>query len=163
MSLSDVAAMKAAVGIIADDYGAVTTNGTGIDTRGYHQALVILNVGTVTTSLDVKVQESSDDDTADSYADISGAAFTQVTTANDNAIYVARINLTGTERYIRIVASRLMRPTATMLSAAARICVNAAPEMSAKESPDPLSEDSCTFTSRVVAMSPAETTTRAWW
>jgi len=105
MSLSDVAAFNAAVGIQADDYGAVTTNGTGVDTRGYHQALVILNVGTVTTSLDVKVQESSDDDTADSYADITGAAFTQVTTANDNAIYVARINLTGTERYIRIVGT----------------------------------------------------------
>lgn len=105
MSLSDVAAMKAAVGIIADDYGAVTTNGTGIDTRGYHQALVILNVGTVTTTLDVKVQESSDDDTADSYADISGAAFTQVTTANDVTVYVARINLDATERYIRVVGT----------------------------------------------------------
>lgn len=105
MSLSDVAAMKAAVGIIADDYGAVTTNGTGIDTRGYHQALVILNVGTVTTSLDVKVQESSDDDAADSYADISGAAFAQVTTANDVTVYVARINLDATERYIRVVGT----------------------------------------------------------
>lgn len=105
MSLSDVAAFGAAVGIQADDYGAVTTNGTGVDTMGFHQALIILNVGTVTTSLDVKVQESSDDGSGDSYADITGAAFTQVTTANDNAIYVARINLTGTERYIRCVGT----------------------------------------------------------
>lgn len=105
MSLSDVAAMKAAVGISADDYGAVTTNGTGIDTRGYHQALVVLNVGTVTTSLDVKVQQSSDDGSSDAYADISGAAFTQVTTANDVTVYVARVNLDATERYIRVVGT----------------------------------------------------------
>ena len=105
MSLSDVAAMKAAVGISADDYGAVTTDGTGIDTRGYHQALVVLNVGTVTTSLDVKVQQSSDDGSSDAYADISGAAFTQVTTANDVAVYVARVNLDATERYIRVVGT----------------------------------------------------------
>ena len=105
MSLSDVAAFKAVVGIQADDYAGTTTNGTGIDTQGFHQALVILNVGTVTTSLDVKVQESSDNGSGDSFADICGAAFTQVTTANDNAIYVARINLTGTERYIRCVGT----------------------------------------------------------
>jgi len=105
MSLSDVAAFKAAVGIIADDYGAGTTNGTGVDTLGFHQALVILNVGTVTTSLDVKLQESSDNGSGDSFADITGAAFTQVTTGNDNAVYVARVNLTGTERYIRVVGT----------------------------------------------------------
>ena len=97
--------MKAAVGISADDYGAVTTDGTGIDTRGYHQALVVLNVGTVTTSLDVKVQQSSDDGSSDAYADISGAAFTQVTTANDVTVYVARVNLDATERYIRVVGT----------------------------------------------------------
>lgn len=105
MSLSDVAAFNVAVGIQADDYGAVTTNGTGVDTLGYHQALVVLNVGTVTTSLDVKVQESSDNGSGDSFADVSGAAFTQVTTANDNAIYVARINLDARERYIRVVGT----------------------------------------------------------
>lgn len=105
MSLSDVAAFNVAVGIQADDYGAVTTNGTGVDTLGYHQALIVLNVGLVTTSLDVKVQESSDNGSGDTYADISGAAFTQVTTANDNAIYVARINLDARERYIRVVGT----------------------------------------------------------
>ena len=105
MSLSDVAAFNVAVGIQADDYGAVTTNGSGVDGKGYHQALIVLNVGTVTTSLDVKVQESSDNGSGDSYADISGAAFTQVTTANDNAIYVARINLDARERYIRVVGT----------------------------------------------------------
>ena len=105
MTLSDIAAVKAAVGIQADDYGAVTTDGTGIDTQGFHQALIVLNVGTVTTSLDVKVQESSDDGSSDAYADVSGAAFAQATTANDNTVYVARVNLTGTERYIRCVGT----------------------------------------------------------
>jgi hypothetical protein len=105
MSLSDVAAFKAAVGISADDYGAGAQTGTGVDTLGFHQALVVLNVGTVTTSLDVKLQESSDNGGSDTFADITGAAFTQVTTANDVAVYVGRVNLTGTERYIRVVGT----------------------------------------------------------
>lgn len=105
MTLSDVAAMKAAVGIDPDAYAATTTNGSGIDTLGYHQALVVVSAGDITTSLDVKIQESSDDGSSDAYADVTDAAFTQILAAADNVVAVGRINLTGTERYIRVVGT----------------------------------------------------------
>lgn len=105
MTLSDVAAMKAAVGIDPDAYAATTTNGAGIDTMGYHQALIVVSAGDIDTSLDVKVQESSDDGSSDAYADITGAAITQILAAADNVVAVGRINLNGTERYIRVVGT----------------------------------------------------------
>lgn len=98
--------LKAAVGILAQDHAVATVNGTGIDTRGYDEALIILNAGTATATgtADVKLQESSDDDVADTYADITGAAFTQVTAANDETVYVGRIRVKNFERYIRVVS-----------------------------------------------------------
>ena len=105
MSLSDLAALKAVVGIDPDAYTAATTNGSGIDTKGYHQALVVVSAGDIATTLDVKVQESSDNGSGDSFADISGAAFTQILAAADNIVAVGRINLDATERYIRIVGT----------------------------------------------------------
>ncbi len=105
MSLSDMAAFKAVVGIDPDAYAAATTDGAGIDTKGYHQALVIVSAGDITTSLDVKVQQSSDNGSGDAFADITGAAFTQILAAADNVVAVGRINLDETERYIRISAT----------------------------------------------------------
>jgi len=99
-------AVKAVVGIVADAHGIGTVNGTGIDTLGFNEALIIVNSGINGTSgtVDVKVQES--DALASGYADISGAAFTQITESNDNTIYVGRVKLAdaGRKRYIRIVA-----------------------------------------------------------
>ena len=50
------------------------------------------------------MQDSADDST---FADITDATFTQVTTANDNLLYVGRINLrqNGVDRYLRAVAT----------------------------------------------------------
>jgi len=83
---------------IAADY--VTHVGTGIDVLGY-TAVVVLNSGTnVATGLcDVKIQESDDDIT---YSDWPTGVFTQVTTANDNAIQ--EIEYTGVKQYVRVVA-----------------------------------------------------------
>jgi uncharacterized phiE125 gp8 family phage protein len=77
--------------------------GTGVNVLGY-PALVNLVSGTNGTSgtVDVKIQESdTDSDTA--YTDWTGGAFTQVTTANDNATYEKEY--TGTKTYIRVVAT----------------------------------------------------------
>ena len=94
--------MKAAVGIDPDAYSATTTNGAGIDTLGYHQALVIVSAGDITTSLAVTIEESSDNGSSDAFAAVSGAAFTTILAAADNVVAVGRINLQGTERYIRV-------------------------------------------------------------
>ena len=84
--------------VVAATYTLV---GTGVDRLGY-DTLVVFNSGTNGTSgtVDVKIQESDDDAT---YADWSGGAFTQVTTANDNAVYEKEY--TGYKQYIRVVAT----------------------------------------------------------
>ena len=91
----------------SDSRATGTVNGSGIDTKGFKYALVLLNAGTVATggTLDVHVEESSDDAAADAYADISSASFTQVTPSNDNASYAMEIRLSQSniERYIRVV------------------------------------------------------------
>lgn len=87
---------------IANNY--TTHVGTGVDVLGY-TALVQFQSGTngATGTVDVKIQESDDNVT---YTDWTGGAFTQVTTANDNATYEKAY--TGTKRYIRTVAKVLL-------------------------------------------------------
>ena len=87
---------------IADNY--TTHVGTGVDVLGY-QAVVNLDSGTngATGTVDAKIQESDDNVT---YTDWTGGAFTQVTTANDNAIQEKAY--TGTKQYIRVVAKVLL-------------------------------------------------------
>lgn len=95
--------IKAVVGLAPLSRTAATYNGTGIDRKGFEEALVVLNSGTneATGTVDVKAQDSADNTT---FADVTGAAFTQITTANDNNIYVGRLNLVGLKRYLRVVA-----------------------------------------------------------
>lgn len=86
---------------IADNY--TTHAGTAVEVIGY-QAMVFLNAGTngATGTVDVKIQESDDGITWVDW----GTAFTQVTTANDNATYEKQY--TGIKRYIRTVAKVLL-------------------------------------------------------
>jgi len=64
--------------------------------------LVMLNCGTngATGTVDVKIQDSDDNVT---FTDWTGGAFTQVTTANDNAIQEKEY--TGARAYVRTVAT----------------------------------------------------------
>lgn len=84
-----------------DVAAAYSLVGEGIDVLGY-TALVIVAAGTCGASgtVDVKIQESDDDLT---YADWTGGAFTQITEANDNAVYEKAY--TGIKQYIRVVAT----------------------------------------------------------
>lgn len=89
----------------ADSWAASAHNSSGVDTRGFEHATVLVNFGdsTASGSCAIKVQESSDDST---YADVSGATFTAVTTANDNAIYAGALRLHNRLRYLRVVATQ---------------------------------------------------------
>lgn len=83
-----------------------TANGGNVDTLGYNSAAFSLEVGAVSgtsPTLDVKIQESADGSTG--WADVSGAAFTQVTAANNSQIL--RVDGLGTsrKRYLRAVAT----------------------------------------------------------
>jgi len=70
-----------------------TQTGTGIDCSGYDEVVYVLMVGAVSgtsPTLDVKIQES--DAVGGTYADISGAAFAQVTTATHQLHLDTRVN-----------------------------------------------------------------------
>jgi hypothetical protein len=99
--------------------GGVATNSLEVDTLGFQELLVIVSAGTFTSTgtLDVKVQDSTT--TGSGFGDVTGAAFTQITDATDEKIYVGRIKLNsftnGTtdkvERYIRVVATQATAAT----------------------------------------------------
>lgn len=81
---------------------AATINGAAADCRGFENAKAIFYAapsGSGTTS-DCKLQES---DNNSDWVDVTGAAFTQVTTAGGAKLYVMDIKLAHRERYLRLV------------------------------------------------------------
>ncbi len=88
---------------IANNY--TTHVGTGVEVIG-KQAEVIIHHGTngATGTVDTKIQEA--DALAGPYTDWTGGAFTQVTTANDNADY--KKQYTGSKQYIRTASKVLL-------------------------------------------------------
>lgn len=95
--------------LLACDARTASANGTGFDLEGSNgaegEAIVILasdaaSAGTNPT-LDVKLQESSDNST---FTDISGATFTQVTDAAQ-ALEKISINTNDVKRYLRAVGT----------------------------------------------------------
>jgi hypothetical protein len=95
--------IKAIHSLLPQSLAAQVNKGAGIDCKGYDEALVIIEAGATSGggSHAFKVQECATD-TDLSYADITDAAFTAITTANDNAVYVGRLNLRGKKRFIRV-------------------------------------------------------------
>jgi hypothetical protein len=87
------------------DTGA--TNGTGVDfgAAGTFGLQAYLHVtGFTGTSATIKLQQSSDNGAGDAFADVTGGAFTVVSTSpQGQAIYTAR-NL-AVERYLRVVTT----------------------------------------------------------
>ena len=79
-------------------------NSQTVDTIGYKDALIILNSGETSGSgtLAVKVQASDDNAT---WVDITSAAFTSVTAANDQTVYVGRLSCERHARYLNIHAT----------------------------------------------------------
>lgn len=81
---------------------AAATNGASLDTLGFEDVLVVVKStpsGSGTT-VDFKVQDSADDS---SFADITGAAFTQITTAGGAKEYVGNVKCSKNRRYVRVV------------------------------------------------------------
>lgn len=85
--------------------GARTTttgNGTGVDIRDYEGiATIILSVGAgggTTPTLDIKIQDSADNS---SFTDVTGKAFTQVTTTASKQ--TMSLDIDNVRRYVRAV------------------------------------------------------------
>lgn len=81
---------------------AASNNGTGVNCLGYARAAAIFHSapsGTGTTS-DCKLQESADNST---FADVTSATFTQVTTAGGAKLALMDIDLSKRLQYLRLV------------------------------------------------------------
>lgn len=86
--------------LLANDVTA-TSSGASVNTGGTHgECLVVLSYGTCsgTGSSTIKMQESSDDVT---FSDITSATFGAKTTATDETIYTARIDLKKRSKFIK--------------------------------------------------------------
>lgn len=82
-----------------------TANGTGVDLQQYSGDVAVIldsaaGTGTAPT-LDVKLQDSDDNST---FADVSGATFTQVTNAAASQQKIV-VNKDAARRYVRAVAT----------------------------------------------------------
>lgn len=81
-----------------------TVTATGVDISDYVGPIqIVQNVGTVsgtTPTLDGKIQDSADDS---SYADVSGATFTQVTSSNSTQSLL--LDTRSVRKYIRYVGT----------------------------------------------------------
>jgi hypothetical protein len=115
MSSGEVISEVKVIRSVDPDSHTGAVNGAEFDTAGWNEAIVIFSAGTVaaTGTLNCKVQETAT--SGSGYADISGAAFAQVTDANDNAIYIARLKLGAVKGRLRY-----MRAVMTQATAAAR-------------------------------------------
>ena len=89
--------------------GTSAHNGAAVDTQGFDSAMIILETGAksgTTPTLDVKIQECATSD--GSFADISGAAFTQIGDTADQSKTMS-LDLKGKvgsrKRYIRVIAT----------------------------------------------------------
>lgn len=80
-------------GLKADNWATGTQTSAAIDTVGFAEAIIIFDAGTVGASGTVDVTVTDCDTSGGTYAAVTGAAFTQVVAANDEAIYVGRIRL----------------------------------------------------------------------
>lgn len=84
-------------------YNGTAANATGayIDTIGYGELNIVINAGNFAGdgTLDVTVVHY-DTDASGSATLITGCTFTQITSANDNAIHTAAVTLDRAKRYV---------------------------------------------------------------
>jgi len=86
--------------------GTGTTNGSSVDMQGYESAMFILAIGAIdaTGTVDLKVQGSSDDGSADAFADLTGTKVSYTAT-DDNKLAIVEV-VNPVERYLRPVVVR---------------------------------------------------------
>lgn len=81
---------------------AAETTGTHLDITPFSEVLVIASFGTAAANAeaDLKIEESNSTTEA-SFGSITGGSFRQVTSTNDDAVYVGRFNAHKRKRYLR--------------------------------------------------------------
>lgn len=106
MNEFNIAQCLSSINLLPMQSVTATGNGTGVDIQQFVGEISVLlaakaTAGT-TPTMDIKLQDSDDNST---FADISGAAFTQVTDAGSSAavLHKIRIRADQVKRYIRAV------------------------------------------------------------
>jgi len=87
------------IGIEPNAHAAGAILGVGIATADFDEALIILHMGVVGTSIALKAQDS--DAVGGTYADITGATFGTIAAAADQAIHKGRIKLHDVNAFLR--------------------------------------------------------------
>lgn len=106
MSLFNFAGLATTVSLAPAASNAASFNGTGVDLQDYNSpVLIVQNHGVSTGTLDGKIQDSADNS---SFADVSGAVFTQSTTTAD--VKMLTITPGQVRRYIRYVGTIVTGP-----------------------------------------------------
>lgn len=78
---------------------------TGIDTKGYDEALIVADLGAISSgTLDLTIMDSSLAASAVNATAVTGATFTQLTSSRDSGIYTGRVRTKNTKRYLYIRA-----------------------------------------------------------
>lgn len=82
------------------------TPSAGIDVQGFNSVLFLVALGTITSTgvPSIKIQQSSDDGSTDSYGDLEGTAYA-VTDADSNKMIAVEI-LRPTKRYLKLILAR---------------------------------------------------------
>ena len=80
---------------------AAVAYSSGIDTRGYREAMFVVSLGVITATGDVNflVQESADDST---YAAVTGATIAEKALADGEITICIRVNTSPRMRYLRL-------------------------------------------------------------
>lgn len=105
--MTPATAFKVVDGEVAVTYASASTfSGTEIDTRDFDGgwAVFVVSAGTFTgagCTAAIKIQETDVTGFGGTVADVSGAAFANITSANDNDVYVGSVRLQGRQRFIR--------------------------------------------------------------
>lgn len=93
----------------------VSQYSSSIDTKGYRQALVLVNAGVATTNaeIDAIIREglytlslTSQQQVTSYHTDVTSATFTQITASNDATTYVGWLDLQKRSRFISLVFKR---------------------------------------------------------
>jgi hypothetical protein len=113
------------------DTAPTSTDNVSVDTKGFRFALVVVSAGTLTggTAWTATVQQSSDDGSVDTFADIeaSPTADTQISlgAGDDGETHAVLIDTSRTERYLKLAWANTGTWTVSELSACV-ILTNAA-------------------------------------
>lgn len=128
--------------------GQGTSNGSSVDMKDFDTVTFYLLVGSVASTgvVTLKAQQSSDDGSADSWADLAGTAVVYADD-DDNKIAILEINLPR-ERYVRPVVVR----------ATADSVIDGVMALQAQAQGEPVTHDASSVVGSEVHVAPAEGT-----